>query len=95
MVGHIGFHGSPEAIGCAELGYTVMPNRRRQGYATEAATALMDWAALEHGVHRFFVSISPGNASSLAMAAQLGFRQVGEQIDEEDGMEYVFELVRR
>jgi len=27
------------------------------------------------------------------MAAKLGFREVGEQIDEEDGLELVFELV--
>jgi len=71
-----------------------MPNHRRQGYATEAARAMMDWAAREHGVERFFVSIAPDNASSLAMAAKLGFRQVGEQIDEQDGLEYVFELAR-
>jgi RimJ/RimL family protein N-acetyltransferase len=95
MVGHIGFHGSPETVGRAEMGYTVMPNHRRQGYATEAARALMDWAAREHGVQRFFVSIAPNNSSSLAMAAKLGFRQVGEQIDEEDGLEYVFAIVRR
>lgn len=95
MVGHIGFHGSAETVGRAEMGYTVMPNHRRQGYATEAARALMGWAAREHGVDRFFVSIAPGNASSLAMAAKLGFRQVGEQNDEEDGLEYVFELARR
>ncbi len=95
MVGHIGFHGSPEAVGRAEMGYTVLPNCRRRGYATEAARALMDWAAGEHRVHRFFVSIAPDNGSSLAMAARLGFRQVGKQIDEEDGLEYVFELARR
>jgi len=95
MVGHIGFHGSPETVGRAEMGYTVMPNHRRQGYATEAALAQMDWATREHGVHRFFVSIAPDNTSSLAMAAKLGFRQVGDQIDEEDGLEYVFELARR
>lgn len=95
MVGHIGFHGSPKTVGRAEMGYTVMPNHRRQGYATEAARALMAWAAREHGVARFFVSIAPDNASSLAMAAKLGFRQVGEQIDEEDGLEYVFEIARR
>jgi len=94
MIGHIGFHGPPETIGRAELGYTVMSGYRRRGYAVEAARALMDWAAEEHGVARFFVAIAPDNAASLAMVVKLGFEQAGEQIDEEDGLEYVFELVR-
>ena len=94
MIGQIGFHGPPETVGRAEMGYTVMADHRRRGYAAEAAQAMMDWAAREHGVKRFFVSIAPDNAASLAMAAKLGFAQVGEQIDEEDGLEYVFELVR-
>ena len=94
MIGHIGFHGSPETIGRAEVGYSVMPDHRRRGYATEAALALMDWAAQEHGVTSFSVSITPDNVASLALAAKLGFAQIGEQIDEEDGLEYVFQLVR-
>jgi RimJ/RimL family protein N-acetyltransferase len=94
MVGHIGFHGSPQTIGRAELGYSIVPEHRRSGYAIEAARALMDWAANEHGVTSFFVSIAPDNVASVALAAKLGFVQVGEQIDEEDGLEYVFQLVR-
>jgi RimJ/RimL family protein N-acetyltransferase len=37
-------------------------------------------------------SISPRNEPSLALARKLGFEQVGEQFDEEDGLELVFEL---
>jgi RimJ/RimL family protein N-acetyltransferase len=94
MVGHIGFHGPPQTIGRAELGYSVVPDHRRRGYAIESARAMMDWAALEHETRSFFVSIAPDNAPSLALATKLGFARVGEQIDEEDGLEYVFELVR-
>jgi len=36
-------------------------------------------------------SISPDNEPSLRLAQQFGFRQVGEQMDEIDGLEYVFE----
>ncbi len=94
MIGHVGFHGPPETVGRAEMGYTVMPEFRRRGYAIEAATALMEWASQEHGTKRFFVSISPENGPSLAMAAKMGFTKIGEQTDEEDGLEFVFELVR-
>jgi len=93
FVGHIGFHGRPNDNGAAELGYTVFPEFRRHGYATEATQGLMDWALRQHRMGRFLVSISPDNHPSLAMAVKLGFRQIGEQMDEEDGLELVHELV--
>jgi len=95
MLGHIGFHGRPDGRGAAELGYTVLPPYRRRGYALEAALGLMDWARREHGVRLFRLSIAPDNAPSLAMAAKMGFRLAGEQMDEEDGLELVFELCRK
>lgn len=91
MIGHIGFHGPPDE-GFAELGYTVFPDHRRKGYAIEGARALMAWAGQTHGVRRFRLSISPSNEPSLAMAAKMGFDRVGEQMDEIDGLEYIFEL---
>jgi RimJ/RimL family protein N-acetyltransferase len=91
MAGHIGFHGPP-VDGVLEMGYTVLPRYRRQGLATEAAVALMDWASVQARIQRFRVSIGPENEASLATAAKLGFKQVGEQMDEVDGLEYVFEL---
>jgi RimJ/RimL family protein N-acetyltransferase len=91
MAGHIGFHGPPQG-GMLELGYTVFPHYRRQGLATEAAQAMMDWAARQEPIQRFRVSIAPDNEASLAMATKLGFTRVGEQMDETDGLEYVLEL---
>ena len=92
VVGNISFHGPPDDQGRAELGYTVFEAYRRQGYASEAALALMSWAREQHGIRRFVVSISPANEPSLAMAAKLGFLRTGTQMDDIDGEEYVFEL---
>ena len=91
IIGSIGFHGPPDSDGRAEVGYRVEPEFRRQGYAREAVWALFDWAHRVHGVSRFVASISPDNEPSLKLAEGLGFRQVGEQMDEIDGLEYVFE----
>jgi RimJ/RimL family protein N-acetyltransferase len=91
-VGHIGFHGPPDAGGRVEVGYTVLPERRRQGLATEACLALFAWARDEHGVARFRASVSPDNEPSLAVVQKLGFRQTGRQWDDVDGEELVFEL---
>jgi RimJ/RimL family protein N-acetyltransferase len=92
VAGYINFHAQPDARGRAELGYTVFEPYRRRGIASEAAQAMMSWAAELHGVRRFVVSIAPDNAPSLALAAKLGFQRTGSQIDEVDGEEYVFEL---
>ncbi len=94
MTGFINFHGRPDSRNAVELGYTVVPEFRRRGYATEAVKGMMDWVVREHGVTLFIVSISPDNAPSLAMARKLGFAQVGTQMDEEDGLELVLELRR-
>jgi [ribosomal protein S5]-alanine N-acetyltransferase len=97
MAGHGGFHGPPGVHGLAsdavELGYTVFPPYRGRGLATETARALMDWARAQ-GVRSFVASVAPGNDPSLAIVRKLGFVQTGEQWDEEDGLELVFELER-
>ena len=92
VVGHIGFHGAPDAAGALEVGYAVLPGHRRQGYAEEAVRALFAWARREHGVRRSVASVSPGNAPSRGLIGKLGFRQTGTRWDDEDGEELVFEL---
>jgi [ribosomal protein S5]-alanine N-acetyltransferase len=96
MIGHAGFHGQPGVNGpqeaeAVELGYTIFEKYRGQGYATEAAQALMDWALAEKGIRRFIASVAPENEPSLAIVRKLGFVQTGEQWDEEDGLELVFQ----
>lgn len=98
MVGYIGFHTRPDpaylrphAPGGVEMGYTVFAPYRRQGYAEEAVRGLMRWA-LQRGVVRFVVSVAPGNMASTALARKLGFMKVKEQIDDVDGLEYVYVL---
>jgi RimJ/RimL family protein N-acetyltransferase len=89
-VGFLNFHAEPDASGVAELGYEVHPARRRRGYALEAARGAMAWA-MDRGVRVVRASVSPANVASLAIVERLGFVHVGEQIDEIDGLELVFE----
>ena len=97
MIGHSGFHGppglnAPGRAGALELGYAIFADYRNQGYATEAVTALMEWARAEYGVTGFVASIEPDNAPSLTIVRKLGFVQTGDHWDEEDGLELEFEL---
>ena len=91
VIGSIGFHGPPDAQGRLEVGYSIDPPYRRQGYARETIRALFDWAHARYGIGTFIASISPDNEPSLLLASQLGFKQVGAQMDEVDGLEFVFE----
>jgi len=93
-IGYLNFHAGPDETGMVEIGYTLLPDARGQGYAIEAVRAALDWAAAVHGVHRFRASIAPDNERSKNLVAKLGFRQVGEQWDEIDGLELVFEVER-
>jgi RimJ/RimL family protein N-acetyltransferase len=90
VVGHAGFHGRPDDRGMVEVGYRVIPAFRRNGYAQAALAELLAYAA-EHGVRIARASISPGNDRSLRIARMFGFIEVGEQMDEIDGRELVFE----
>jgi [ribosomal protein S5]-alanine N-acetyltransferase len=91
IVGSCGFHAPPGDEGRVEVGYSIEPEYRRQGVATEVVHALFDWAQA-NGVDRFRASAAPGNVPSLAIIRGLGFQQVGVQIDDIDGEELVFEL---
>jgi RimJ/RimL family protein N-acetyltransferase len=90
-VGRAGFHGPPDARGMVEIGYAVDPACRRRGYARAALAALLQRAAAEPKVTVVRVSISPDNAASNALAAQFGFTPAGEQRDDDDGLEIIFE----
>ena len=91
VVGRAGFHAPPDDTGTVEIGYEVLAPHRRQGLAAEMAVGLMRWGA-EQGATACLASIRPDNAASLALTARLGFVRIGEQIDEIDGLEWVFRL---
>jgi ribosomal-protein-alanine N-acetyltransferase len=82
MIGYVRFHERPDPARPHLFGGL--------GYGGEAADALMAWAVASHGIKRFVASVAPGNAASLRLVARRGFRRIGEQIDEIDGMEHVF-----
>ena len=96
MVGNAGFHGAPGVNvpgepRALEIGYAILAEHRRRGYATEAVAGLIGWARAE-GISHFVASVAPDNEPSLEIVRKLGFVHTGEHIDPEDGLEHVFEL---
>lgn len=91
VVGHAGYHGPPDPNGTVEAGYTIVPEHRGRGYAKAALGALIDLAAAR-GVRTLRATVAPDNLASLAVVTAHGLTHVGEQVDEVDGLELVYEL---
>jgi RimJ/RimL family protein N-acetyltransferase len=91
-VGRAGFHGPPDDAGMVEVGYAVDPAYRRKGYARAALEALLERAAREPEVRVVRATISPGNNASRSLVEKYGFVENGEQWDDEDGLEIIFDV---
>ncbi len=83
-VGSIGFVGPPDAEGAVLFGYSVYPSYRRQGIATEAATALVEWALRQPDVTRVQATIPPGHIASEGVAARAGLARTDRVLDDPD-----------
>lgn len=90
--GRAGFHAAPTAEGMVEVGYGVDPDLRRRGYARAALITLMERARTEPTVRTLRATISPDNTASLNLILDYGFAEVGEQWDDEDGLETIYEI---
>lgn len=91
-VGVAGFHGAPDQAGMVEIGYRVDPAWRRRGYAKRSIEILLAAAQSHPDVQTVRASVSPDNRPSIALVTLYGFTPVGEQWDEEDGLETIYEL---
>ncbi len=61
----------------ADIGYIIDPARLRQGIATEAVTAMLEFCFNGLGLHRVQAFIHPDNTASRALVEKLGFRREG------------------
>ena len=91
-VGKAGFHAAPDHSGMVEVGYAVDPAHRVRGYARAALETLIERARREPTVRTLRATVSPENVASLALLAQYPFVEVGEQWDDEDGLETIYEI---
>lgn len=83
VVGDIGFFGPPGADRTVEVGDSVVPDRRRRGYATEAAHTLLAWALDQPGMSTVVAGCDRTNLRSVRTLERLGFvrvEPVGDQL---------------
>ncbi len=64
--------GSP--TGSLEFGYRIVPSYRRQGYASEAAPAMVNWAFCQPGVQRVTAGCDADNIASKRVLEKIGMQ---------------------
>lgn len=75
-IGGIGFRGAP-VNGAVEFGYEIDEAYRNQGYASEAAAAMLEWAFSDERVYFVTAEAEATNAASLKVIEKLGFAPLG------------------
>jgi ribosomal-protein-alanine N-acetyltransferase len=76
LIGETGFHGSPDESGTVEVGYSIIPAYRGQGFASEATRVLIDRALSRPGIHRITAECLDDNVASLKVLQKLGMKRV-------------------
>ncbi len=80
--GLTGFKGQVDAAGQVEIGYGIEQAYRRQGYATEAVGALVNWAFAAPSCLTVTARTLEANEASMAVLRNVGFRLYGAEEDE-------------
>jgi RimJ/RimL family protein N-acetyltransferase len=81
LVGDLAFHLDADEPRQAEIGFTLAPARQGRGYATEAVTALLDWAFPTFGLHRVVAVADALNTASAALLLRVGMRQEAHHVE--------------
>jgi [ribosomal protein S5]-alanine N-acetyltransferase len=77
MIGEVGMYIESASKRTCDIGWSVNPDFRCRGYATEAAKWLIDYAFSERQVRRITSSTSTQNAASVRLMERLGMRREG------------------
>ena len=85
VIGTAGYKGPPDAEGMVEIAYGVIPSVEGRGYATEAAGALVRFAATDPRVRLVRAHTLPELNASTRVLRKCGFVRIGEVVDAEDG----------
>jgi RimJ/RimL family protein N-acetyltransferase len=81
LVGSGGYFGPPDITGIVEIGYSVLPEWQRRGYATEIVNALVSHAYSFEKTKLIIAHTSPKNEASKRVLIASGFREVGVHQD--------------
>ena len=92
VIGSSSFHGAPDSNGMMEIGLGVETAYQRKGFGKEILEGMWGWVVTEPGVKILRYTVSPTNTASIALINSFGFDFMGEQLDEVDGPESIYEM---
>ena len=78
LIGSAGYKGPPSPDGTVEVGYGIVRDHQRQGYASETVRALLAHAFAVPAVHRVIAETLPELTPSIGVLRKCGFRLVGD-----------------
>jgi len=76
IIGDLGFKGFNHEDGNIDIGYGIIKEERRKGYAEEATTKLIKWASSKEIVKEITARCSIDNISSINLLKKLNFTEV-------------------
>lgn len=76
VIGDLNFKGKPNDDGIIEMGYSILPKYRQQGYAYEATQALLNWGFAHPSVQVIRAECFQNNQASQRVLEKLGMRCV-------------------
>lgn len=80
MVGEVGVFLSPPIQRTGNIGWAIHPDYQRQGFASEAARALLDHLFAARNLHRVTATGDPRNVASTRVMERLGMRREGSML---------------
>lgn len=78
LIGSAGYAGPPSADGTVEIGYAIVRDHQRRGYASEVVRALVANAFAEIAVQRVVAQTLPDLIPSIGVLNKCGFHLIGE-----------------
>jgi ribosomal-protein-alanine N-acetyltransferase len=94
LIGLCGFTGPVNPDGAVEIAYSIAPSYQGKGHATEAATALVDYALNSDGVKAVRAHTLPEFNASTRVLEKCGFIRIGEFVDLENNLVWRWERKR-
>ena len=77
VIGEVGVFIEPEPQSKGDIGWLLHPDYQGQGYATEAAQVLLQYAFLQRNLHRLTSGCDSRNMASVRLMERLGLRREG------------------
>ena len=78
IIGSLGFIGNPDENGNIEIGFGVIPSKRRLGYCVESVEALIKWAFEHDCINRIVAQCDCTNFPSKKILEKIGFAMISE-----------------